>query len=104
MRSALLRNGNNTRTARAHGGLTALETETRHMQPHDKEAVRHKLASLAWLLDSSIPLPGLKFRIGIDALIGLIPALGDLVGVALSTYIVREAARLGAPKSVLARM
>ncbi|NMG55464.1 DUF4112 domain-containing protein [Aromatoleum aromaticum] len=61
---------------------------------------REKLRALAWLLDSSIRLPG-GFRIGVEALIGLVPFLGDAVGVLLSGYIVREAARLGMPRSVL---
>ena len=65
---------------------------------------RARLQQLAWLLDSSIPLPGTRFTIGIDALIGLFPFIGDLVGVLLSSYILGEAARLGAPKSVLMRM
>jgi hypothetical protein len=65
---------------------------------------RRKLERLAWLLDSSIPIPGTRFSIDLDALIGLVPFLGDLVGVLLSTYIVGEAARLGASRSVLARM
>ncbi|HSA71290.1 MAG TPA: DUF4112 domain-containing protein [Burkholderiales bacterium] len=65
---------------------------------------RRKLERLAWLLDSSIPIPGTRFSIGLDALIGLVPFLGDLVGVLLSSYIVGEAARLGASRSVLARM
>ena len=65
---------------------------------------RERLRWLAWLLDSSIPIPGTRFTIGIDALIGLFPFIGDLVGVALSSFILGEAARLGAPKSVLLRM
>ena len=68
------------------------------------DTVRRRLARLAWLLDSSIPLPGTRFRIGIDAILGLVPGLGDLAGVLLSSYIVREAARVGAPPSVLTRM
>jgi hypothetical protein len=70
----------------------------------DLDAVRRRLGRLAWLLDSSITVPGTRFRIGLDALIGLIPGFGDLAGVLLSSYIVREAARLGAPPSVLTRM
>jgi len=66
--------------------------------------VRERLAWLAWLLDSSIPIPGTRFTIGLDALIGLFPVVGDAVGVVLSSYIVREAAALGAPRSILARM
>lgn len=64
---------------------------------------QEKLKALAWLLDSSIRLPG-GFRIGIDALLGLVPFLGDAAGVLLSGYIVFQAARLGAPPSVLLRM
>ena len=70
----------------------------------DVDAVRRRLSRLAWLLDNSIPVPGTRFRIGVDAIIGLVPGFGDLVGVLLSSYIVREAARMGAPPSVLTRM
>lgn len=65
---------------------------------------RARLGRLAWLLDSSIPVPGTSFSIGLDALIGLFPVLGDLAGVLLSGYIVKEAAALGVSKSILARM
>jgi hypothetical protein len=66
--------------------------------------VRERLNWLAWLLDSSIPIPGTRLTIGVDALIGLFPVIGDAAGVVLSSYIVREAAALGAPRSILARM
>jgi hypothetical protein len=62
------------------------------------------LDKLAWWLDSSIAVPGTRFRIGLDALIGLVPGIGDLVGTALSAYIVAAAARQGLPGSVLLRM
>lgn len=70
----------------------------------DPRSIRRRIARVAWLLDNSVPLPGTRFRIGLDALIGLIPGIGDVVGVLLSSYIVREAARAGAPAGVLARM
>jgi len=66
--------------------------------------VRERLRRLAWLLDSSIPIPGTRWTVGIDALIGLVPVLGDVAGMLLSSYILLEAVRLGAPKRVLARM
>src|SRR5215813_6945152 len=65
---------------------------------------RDRLAQLAWLLDSSLPIPGTRLTVGLDALIGLFPFIGDLIGVAFSTYILSQAARLGAPRSILARM
>ena len=74
------------------------------MQRHVRPEIRERLRRLAWLLDSSIPIPGTRFTIGLEALIGLFPVVGDLVGVFLSSYILREAAALGASRSVLARM
>lgn len=62
-----------------------------------------RLRSLAWLLDNSIPLPG-GFRIGLDAVIGLVPGVGDAIGALISVYILNEARTLGAPRSVLMRM
>lgn len=62
-----------------------------------------RMRTLAWLLDNSIPLPG-GYRIGIDALIGLVPGIGDALGALISAYIVNEARALGAPRSVLLRM
>jgi hypothetical protein len=58
---------------------------------------------LAYLLDNSIPLPG-GFRVGLDALIGLVPGIGDTAGAVLSAYVLAAAHRLGAPRSVLLRM
>jgi hypothetical protein len=59
---------------------------------------------LAWWLDNAIAIPGTRFRIGFDALIGLIPGVGDLVGALLSSYIIAVAASQGLPRSALARM
>jgi hypothetical protein len=77
---------------------------TGNVQSVESDETRERLNRLAWLLDSSIPIPGTRFTIGMEALIGLFPVLGDLIGVLLSSYILKEAARLGAPKIVLARM
>jgi hypothetical protein len=63
-----------------------------------------RLRRLSYLLDNSIPIPGTPFRIGLDSIIGLIPGVGDLVGGAFSLYIILEAAKLGAARSLLARM
>ena len=69
----------------------------------DARARVQRLQSLAWLMDNSIPLPG-GFRIGLDALIGLVPGVGDAIGALVSVFILNEARILGAPRSVLMRM
>ncbi len=63
-----------------------------------------RLRRVGYLLDNSIRVPGTRFRLGIETLVGLVPGIGDLVGAALSLYIIVESARMGAPRSVLARM
>ena len=72
-------------------------------RPGERE-VRDRLALVAWLLDSSIPLPGTRLTIGLDALVGLLPFAGDLLGVLASSYILAEAQRLGVSRAVMARM
>ncbi|MEK6243156.1 MAG: DUF4112 domain-containing protein [Pseudomonadota bacterium] len=72
-----------------------------HAAAHE---TRRRLQQLAWLLDSSIPIPGTRLTIGLEALIGLIPLLGDLIGVALSSFILVEAHKLGVSRTVFLRM
>ncbi len=43
-------------------------------------------------------------RLGIDALIGLVPIVGDLVSQVISTYIIWEARQLGVSRFTIARM
>ena len=58
---------------------------------------------LAILLDRAIPL-GDRFGIGLDAIIGLIPGLGDVASSVLSAVIIVQAHRAGVPKPMLMRM
>src|SRR5665647_1729798 len=60
--------------------------------------------ALARMLDSAVRVPGTNITFGLDPVLGLVPGLGDLASAILSGYIVVTAARLGAPKSVLAKM
>ncbi|MES2625244.1 MAG: DUF4112 domain-containing protein [Pseudomonadota bacterium] len=65
--------------------------------------VSRRISTLSWLLDESIRLPG-GYRVGWDGIVGLIPGLGDLIGLAASSYILYLAAQGGAGKIILARM
>ena len=55
-------------------------------------------------MDGSFVIPGTNFRLGLDAIIGLVPVAGDLISGAISSYLIWEARRLGAPKWLIARM
>lgn len=59
---------------------------------------------LARLMDDLVTVPGTDIGIGLDAVIGLIPGIGDLVGSTLSGAIVYDAVRVRVPVPVLARM
>jgi Domain of unknown function (DUF4112) len=71
--------------------------------PH-QESTLQRVRQLGHLLDNAFVIPGTNRRIGIDPLLGLLPGGGDLAGVALSAYIVFEAARFGVPKASVLRM
>jgi hypothetical protein len=70
----------------------------------DMEAELRRLEWLADLLDSRFRIPGTEIRIGLDPLIGLVPAVGDGASLLVSAYLVLRARRLGLPRRVLARM
>lgn len=67
------------------------------------DPTRKRLQRLSQLMDTAIPLPG-GMRIGWDGIIGLIPGVGDVVGLGVSSYIIMGAAKLGASKATLFRM
>lgn len=63
-----------------------------------------RMQTIANILDSAFVIPGTKQRVGIDAIIGLIPGAGDVVTTILSSYIIWEARNLGVSRTALARM
>ena len=72
--------------------------------PQSRAARIARIDALATLLDTAFLIPGTNIRFGIDALIGLVPGIGDAITTLMSLYIVREARALGAPRLLVARM
>jgi Domain of unknown function (DUF4112) len=73
--------------------------------PRESKDQRDEFARvLAYILDDLIPIPGTKYRVGLDPLIGLIPGLGDTSTAALSSVILVHAVRAGVPRVVVLRM
>ena len=59
---------------------------------------------IARLMDDVATVPGTGVGVGLDALVGLIPGIGDLAGSTLSGVIVYDAVRCRVPIPTLARM
>ncbi|MBW4508137.1 MAG: DUF4112 domain-containing protein [Scytonematopsis contorta HA4267-MV1] len=74
------------------------------IEPDAKAPTLKRLRQLARVLDKAVVIPGTQVGIGLDPIMGLIPGGGDFLGVMFSSYIVLEAARLGAPQATLGRM
>ena len=70
----------------------------------DRHARIEQLGRLAEWMDGRFSIPGTNVQFGLDAIIGLIPGIGDLVCGALSMWLINEARRLGTPKWLVARM
>ena len=71
------------------------------------KTVADEIARLEWLadlLDSRFRIPGTQIRFGLDPLVGLVPVVGDFIGLLVSLYIVVELADLGLPLFTKLRM
>jgi hypothetical protein len=62
------------------------------------------LRKFAFLMDQAFPIPGTNIRVGLDAVIGLIPGVGDVIGGVLSTWIIAGALRHRVPARIIVRM
>lgn len=62
------------------------------------------LRRFARLMDEAFQVPGTKFRFGLDAVLGLIPGIGDVIGGVMSAWIIVGAVRHRVPMWVVARM
>jgi hypothetical protein len=77
-------------------------TKPKALEPEVLPPAPEWVDRLAWLMDRSIPIG--RWRIGLDGIIGLVPGLGDFVGVLISGLIVAAGVRAGLPRSAIARM
>jgi hypothetical protein len=69
-----------------------------------QQARLSRIRWLSYLLDEQFGIPGTRYRIGLDGLLGLLPGVGDIIGTLLSVYVLFEAILIGVPKVTLLRM
>ena len=75
----------------------------RYADPEIEAAVA-RIEAISRLTDDLFEIPGTKVRVGLDAIIGLVPIVGDLISQAISSYLIWEARRLGVSRFTVARM
>ena len=71
--------------------------------PPNRDALS-ALRRWAVLLDSAFRVPGTSVRFGLDAIVGLIPGLGDISTPAFAVLLLVQAVRMRLPVVVQARM
>ena len=70
----------------------------------DPQSIRQRVELLEHILERAFTLPGINRRVGLDAMIGLVPIVGDLIAAAIGAWIVWEARNLGMSRWQIARM
>ncbi len=79
-------------------------TTVRILPTREEEAELLVLRAIAKVMDEAVTIPNTKLKVGLDAVFGLLPVVGDLGSAAIGSYILRAANRLGVPSVVIARM
>jgi len=101
-----------TRWIRAKQGLNSANPVARFREAknltkvdqRDTEKVLERLRSISRLFDKAVEIPGTKITLGWDAILGMIPIVGDFTTSMVSGYFIWEAHRLGARRRVLFKM
>jgi len=70
----------------------------------DPASGRQRVEAMEKLLERLFVIPGTKQPVGLDAILDLVPVIGDVAAAALGAYIVWEARNLGMSKWQIARM
>ena len=70
----------------------------------DPAALRKRIETLEYLLERSFVIPGINRPVGLDAIVGLVPVVGDVITATMGAYIIWEARNLGMPKWKIWRM
>jgi len=71
---------------------------------NDPASVRQRIEAMEMVLERAFIIPGINRPVGLDAIVGLVPVVGDVITAAMGAYIVWEARNLGIPKWKLWRM
>ncbi len=71
---------------------------------NDPQSARRRIEAMEQVLERAFVIPGINRPVGLDAIVGLIPVVGDIIAMGMGAYIVWEARNLGMSKWQLLRM
>ncbi len=74
------------------------------MDHSERQRELQRLEKLANTLDTAVGIPGTRFSVGLDGLVGLLPVVGDTAMLASGLWIVHRAQKMGIRKAVLTKM
>ena len=84
--------------------LSALNSHHEGMNSTERLTTLNQIRRISRLMDTSVRIPGIGFRFGLDPIIGLIPGAGDLIATGISAYIILMAVRFRLPQDVVGWM
>ena len=84
--------------------MAARRTDAALSEPRSRADIERSLDQLSHMMDGLFRVPGTQWRVGLDALVGLIPGVGDFATTAVSFYILAAGVRYRVPKATLLRM
>jgi len=70
----------------------------------DPVSITRRVEMVERVLENAFTIPGLRRKVGLDAVVGLVPVAGDVISAVLGMYLVWEGRNLGMSKWQLARM
>lgn len=95
---------NSTHPFPAPPGSVRPNSDATLSRDEDVTATLQRLEAIAAVMDTAVRIPGTQVVMGLDAVLGLVPVIGDAISSAVGAYLIWEARRLGASRFVLARM
>lgn len=82
-----------------------VETDDELMMRHARERAQlERIEGFAKTMDAAFTIPGTSIPLGLDTIVGLIPAIGDTVSLGMASYIAANGLGLGARKRHMVQM
>lgn len=92
------------RRPRSPEAVKKIDKRLQSLSKEDRQKLIARLRKIAYLFDDAVKIPGTNITLGWDAVLGLVPFVGDATTTAVSAYFLWEAKRLGASRWTMVKM